>query len=86
MPDNIDAIRDALEQARQSLHDTVAEVKQKVAKRLSSGYLMRRHLSKAAFLAGALGFAAGMIPNDPAKNYGEEEYSKGWLVYFSTVS
>jgi hypothetical protein len=62
MEDNIDTIRNALEEARQSLHQTVAEVNQKVATvstHLEPERLVERHLLLAACIAAALGFATG---------------------------
>jgi ABC-type transporter Mla subunit MlaD len=60
MEDKIDTIRNALEEARQSLHQTVAELNQKVA--TVSTHLepeVERHLLLAACIAAALGFATG---------------------------
>jgi hypothetical protein len=62
MEDNIDTIRQELEEARQSLHETVAEVNQKVATvstQLQPEHLVERHLLLAVCIAGALGFATG---------------------------
>jgi hypothetical protein len=65
MEDNIDTIINELEAARQNLHQTVAEVNQKVAQevaavtQLQPERLVERHLLLAACIAGALGFATG---------------------------
>ncbi|MBF6570336.1 MAG: hypothetical protein IVW54_15815 [Candidatus Binataceae bacterium] len=61
MEDDIDTIRikNELNEARQSLHQTVAKVNQKVASQFQPLHLVEQHLPLAAFIAGALGFAIG---------------------------
>ena len=62
MEDNIDTIINALEEARRNLHQTVAEVNQKVATvstQLRPERLVERHLPVAVCIAAALGFATG---------------------------
>jgi hypothetical protein len=62
MEDNIDRIRDELEEARENLQRTVGEVNRKVetvGTRLQPGHLMERHPLLSICVAGALGFASG---------------------------
>jgi hypothetical protein len=59
MGNDIDTIRSELDEARQSLHQTVVEVNQKVALQIQPQHLVEKHLPFAAFLAGTLGFAVG---------------------------
>jgi ABC-type branched-subunit amino acid transport system permease subunit len=61
MEDDIDTIRikNELNEAQQSFHQTVARVNQKVASQLQPQHLVEQHLPLAAFIAGALGFAIG---------------------------
>jgi len=59
---NIDRIRSELQEARQILHQTVAEVQRKietVSHQLEPEHLVERHLLLAACIAGAVGFATG---------------------------
>jgi hypothetical protein len=60
MEDNIDRIKDELEEARQSLHHTVTEVNRKVetvSTQLQPAHLVGRHPLLSVCIAGALGFA-----------------------------
>jgi hypothetical protein len=69
MEDNIDRIRIELEEARQSLQQTIAEFHQKVetvSTQLEPRHLVERHLPLAACIAGAVGFAAGNRGGKPA--------------------
>jgi hypothetical protein len=62
MENDISRIHDELEEAPQSLHQTVADVHQKVetvSAQLQPRHLVERHLPMATRIAGALGFAAG---------------------------
>lgn len=69
MEADIDTIKTALEEARQNLHQTVAEVNQKVATvstQLQPEHLVERHLLLAVCIAAALGFATGNGSERPA--------------------
>lgn len=69
MEDNIDRIKGELEEARQSLHETVAEVNRKVetvtqkvetvTQQLQPAHLVERNPLLSACVAAALGFALG---------------------------
>ncbi len=68
MEDNIDRIKDELEEARQNLHQTVTEVNRKVetvSTQLQPVYLVECHPLLSTCIAGALGFAAGNRGNGP---------------------
>ena len=67
MEDNIERIKDELEEARQSLHETVTEVNRKVetvSAQLQPAHLVGRH-PLLVCIAGALGFASGNRGNTP---------------------
>jgi hypothetical protein len=62
MEDDIDGIALELEKAHHSLHQTVADIQQKVetvTERFGPRHVLERHLPTAICMAGALGFAAG---------------------------
>jgi len=68
MEDNIERIKDELEEAVQSLHQTVTEVNRKVesvSSQLQPAHLVGRHALLSACIAGALGFASGYRDNAP---------------------
>jgi hypothetical protein len=72
MEDNIERIKDELEEARQSLHQTVTEVNRKVERevetvsaQLQPAHLVARRPLLFACIAGALGFASGYRDNAP---------------------
>jgi hypothetical protein len=71
MDDNIDRIKDELEEARQSLHQTVDEVNRKVEEnvetvaQLQPVRLVEDHPLWSVCIAGALGFALGYRKNGP---------------------
>jgi hypothetical protein len=72
MEDNIERIKDELEEARQSLHQTVNEVNRKVEQKvetvstqLQPAHLVARQPLLWACIAGALGFASGHRDNTP---------------------
>jgi hypothetical protein len=71
MDDNIERIKSELEEARYSLHQTVAEVNRKVEEKvetvtqLQPAHLVERHPLLSACIAGALGFAWGNRSNGP---------------------
>jgi hypothetical protein len=68
MEDNIERIKDELEEARQSLHQTVTEVNRKVetvGTQLQPAHLVARQPLLSACIAGALGFASGYRNNTP---------------------
>jgi 4-hydroxybenzoate polyprenyltransferase len=68
MEDNIERIKDELEEARQSLHQTVTEVNRKVetvSTQLQPSHIVGRNLLLSACIAGALGFASGYRGNTP---------------------
>ena len=69
MEDDIDRIRNELEEARQSLQQTIADVQQKVetvSARLEPRHMVERHLPLAACIAGVLGFATANSAGKPA--------------------
>jgi hypothetical protein len=65
MDDNIERIKSELEEARNSLHQTVAEVNRKFEEKvetvtqLQPAHLVERHPLLSTCIAGALGFAWG---------------------------
>jgi hypothetical protein len=62
MEDDIDGIAIELEKAHRNLHQTVADIQQKVetvTARFGPRHVLERHLPAAVCMAGALGFAAG---------------------------
>jgi hypothetical protein len=62
MEDNIDRIRDELEEARQSLHQTVTEVNQKVEEvttQFQPSHVVEKYPLWSVCIAGALGFISG---------------------------
>ena len=66
MEDNIDRIKDELEEARESLHQTVTEVNQKVeaaTTQLQPSHVVARHPLWSVCIAGALGFVTGNRSN-----------------------
>jgi len=69
MDDNIDRIKDELEEARQSLHQTVTEINRKVEHEVETvtqfepRHLVERHPLLSVCIAGALGFAWGKRGN-----------------------
>ncbi len=66
MEDDIERIKDELEEARQSLHQTVTEVNRKVetvSTQLQPAHLVARRPLLSACIAGALGFASGYRDN-----------------------
>jgi len=66
MEDNVGQIESELEEARQDLHQTVAEVNQKVeaaATQLQPEHLVERHPLLSVCIAGALGFTLGNRAN-----------------------
>ena len=68
MEDNIERIKDELEEARQSLHQTVSEVNRKVetvGTQLQPAHLVGRHPLLSVGIAGALGFSSGYRGNAP---------------------
>jgi hypothetical protein len=71
MDDNIERIKSELEEARISLHQTVAEVNRKVEEKvetvtqLQPVHLIERNPLLSACLAGAIGFACGYRRNGP---------------------
>ena len=68
MEDNIERIKDELEEARQSLHQTVTEVNRKVetvSTQLQPAHLVARQPLLSACIAGARGFASGYRDNAP---------------------
>src|SRR5260370_7865835 len=68
MEDNIERIKEELEEARQSLHQTVTEVNRKVetvSTQLQPSHLVGRNPLLSACIAGAFGFASGYRYNTP---------------------
>jgi hypothetical protein len=68
MEDDIERIKDELEEAQQSLHQTVTEVNRKVetvSTQLQPAHLVARQPLLSACIAGALGFASGYRDNAP---------------------
>jgi hypothetical protein len=68
MEDDIDQIKGELEEARESLHQTVSEVNRKVetvGAQLQPGYLVERHPLLSTCIVGALGFASGTRDSEP---------------------
>jgi hypothetical protein len=68
MENNIELIQEELEEARQSLHETVAEVNRKVetvGTQLKPGHMVERHPLLSVCIAGAMGFAMGDRTNGP---------------------
>jgi hypothetical protein len=68
MEDNVERIKDELEEARQSLYETVSEVNRKVetvSAQLQPAHLVGRHPLLSLCIAGALGFASGNRDNTP---------------------
>ncbi len=68
MEDNIERIKEELEEARQSLHQTVTEVNRKVetvSTQLQPSHLVGRNPLLSACIAGALCFASGYRDNTP---------------------
>ncbi len=72
MEDNIERIKDELEEARQSLQQTVTEVNRKVEQKvetvstqLQPAHLVTRQPLLSACIVGALGFASGYRDNTP---------------------
>jgi hypothetical protein len=72
MEDDIERIKDELEEARQSLQQTVTEVNRKVEQevetvstQLQPAHLVARQPLLSACVAGALGFALGCRGNTP---------------------
>src|SRR5260370_9741013 len=68
MEDNIERIKEELEEARQSLHQTVTEVNRKVetvSTQLQPSHLVRRNPLLSACIAGALRFASAYRDNPP---------------------
>ena len=66
MEDNIDRIKDELEEARQSLHQTVTEVNQKVeavTTQLQPSHVVERYPLWSICIAGAIGFVSGNRSN-----------------------